>query len=59
VCRPSFFLHSRIVNAAFVKIGKLRGEIDYQLRTAAAAFESHSRTKLNQTLAKRGAAATL
>ncbi len=52
-------LIQKIVNAAFVKIGRLREEIDYQLRTAAAAFESHSRAKLNQALAKRGAAATL
>ena len=52
-------LIQKIVNAAFVKIGRLREEVDYQLRTAAAAFESHSRAKLNQALAKRGAAATL
>jgi SRSO17 transposase len=48
----------KIVNAAFVKIGKLREEIDYQLRTAAAAFESHSRAKLNQALARRGTMVT-
>ena len=52
-------LIQKIVNAAFVKIGRLREEVDYQLRTAAAAFESHSRAKLNQALAKRGAAVTL
>jgi hypothetical protein len=40
-------------------ISKLREEMDYPLRTAAAAFEYHSRAKLNQALAKRGAAATL
>jgi len=48
-------LVQKIVNAAFVKIGRLREEIDYQMRTAAAAFESHSRAKLEQALAKRGA----
>lgn len=51
-------LVQKIVNTAFVKIGKLREEIDYQMRTAAAAFESHSRAKLEQALAKREAAAT-
>ena len=49
-------LIQKIVNATFVKIGKLREEIDYQIMTAAAAFESHSRAKLEQALAKRGAA---
>jgi SRSO17 transposase len=51
-------LIQKIVNAAFVKIGKLREEIDYQLMTAAAAFESHSRAKLEQALAKRVAVVT-
>jgi len=48
-------LVQKIVNAAFVKIGKLREEIDYQMRTAANAFESHSRTKLELALSKRDA----
>ena len=51
-------LVQKIVNAAFVKIGKLREEIDYQMMTAAAAFESHSRTKLEKALAKREAVPT-
>jgi len=51
-------LIQKIVDTAFVKIGKLREEIDYQMRTAAAAFESHSRAKLKQALAKRETVAT-
>ncbi len=51
-------LVQKIVNAAFVKIGRLREEIDYQMRTAASAFESHSRAKLKHKLAKRAMAAT-
>ena len=51
-------LIQKIVNTAFVKIGKLREEIDYQMRTAAAAFESHSRAKLERALAKRETVAT-
>ena len=51
-------LVQKFVNAAFVKIGRLHQEIDYQLMTAAAAFESHSRAKLKQALAKRESAAT-
>jgi SRSO17 transposase len=51
-------LIQKIVSAAFVKIGKLREEIDYQMRTAASAFESHSRAKLEQALAKREATVT-
>jgi hypothetical protein len=46
-------LVQKIVNAAFVKIGKLHAEINYQMMTAAAAFESYSRTKLQKALAKR------
>lgn len=41
------------VNAAFIKIGKIREEIEYQLRTSASAFESHSRTRLKKAFAKR------
>jgi SRSO17 transposase len=51
-------LVQKFVNAAFVKIGRLREEIDYQLMTAAASFDSHSRAKLNQALAKRESVAT-
>lgn len=43
----------KIVSAAFVKIGRLREEIDYHLRTAASAFESHSKSRLQQALSKR------
>ena len=51
-------LVQKIVNAAFVKIGALRAEIDYQLMTAASAFESHTRTKLERALAQRAVAET-
>ncbi len=51
-------LVQKFVNAALIKIGRLREEIGYQMMTAAAAFESHSRTKLEQALAKREVVAT-
>jgi hypothetical protein len=41
------------VNDVFVKIGKILYEIDYQMRTAASAFESHSRSRLEKAIAKR------
>ncbi len=43
----------KIINAAFVKMGKLLAEVDYQMMTAASAFESHSRIKLERALEKR------
>jgi SRSO17 transposase len=52
-------LVQKIVNASLIKIGRLREEIDYQIRTAAASFESHSRAKLEQAIAKREAAIQL
>lgn len=51
-------LIQKIINAAFIKIGKLFDEIDYQVMTAASAFDSHSRTKLDKALAKREAVPT-
>jgi hypothetical protein len=51
-------LIQKIVNAAFIKIGRLREEINYQMMTAASAFNSHSRIKLEQALAKRTAMET-
>ena len=46
-------LVQKIVSASFIKIGKLREEIDYQMMTAATAFESHSRAKMELAFAKR------
>ncbi len=51
-------LVQKIANAAFVKMGKLLEEIDYQMMTAANAFESHSRTKMERAFAQRRAEAT-
>jgi len=51
-------LVQKLVSAAFIKMGKLLEEIDYQLMTAANAFESHSRTKMEIAHAQRRAAAT-
>jgi len=51
-------LVQKIANAAFVKMGKLLEEIDYQIMNAASAFESHSRTKMERAFAQRRAAAT-
>ena len=48
----------KIVNAALVKIRRLREEIDYQMMTSAAAFESHSRARSEAALAKRNAVVT-
>ena len=48
----------KIVNAALVKIRRLREEIDYQMMTSAAAFESHSRARSETALAKRNAVVT-
>lgn len=46
-------LVQKIVNTALIKIGKLRDDIEYQMMTAACAFESHSRKKLEKEFAKR------
>ena len=44
-----------IVSASFVKVGKLLANVDYYLRSAAQAFDSHSRSALDKAFAAHAA----